>query len=367
MSATYERWRQWFGIPLTERNPHSHDYRLFLASYQLCTVGLILHALFIPMFVWLRVPVLAGFNVLSVVAYLVALSLSGRGRLATALWIIFAEVNLHAVLAVLLVGWDSGFGYYLLANGPMLFLNADWPLARRTLAAVVPVLLLAALHGYSLNQGPLYEIGRSVRLVLYDFNLLATFAMLSYVAYSYSKGARESEKQLRAATRSLEELAATDPLTGLLNRRAMTQEIDQEISRFDRRPRSFVVAIGDLDGFKAINDRYGHDAGDFVLTRVADLMTGFLRSHDVISRWGGEEFVILLPDTDVDGALDTVDRLRERLATSVFVFEGQSLNVSITFGLCAYRDRMSRDEYLKRADNALYRGKEMGRNQVVVA
>lgn len=357
----------WLGPSLSEDAASPYDYRLLLASQNLFTAGLVLHALFIPLFASLGVVSMAWVNVLSVAAYVLALSLNRRHHPAAALWIAFVEVDAHAVLAVVLVGWDTGFAYYLLATGPMLFLNTQWPLIRRFTVVLLPVLLLAWLRDYGLAYSPAHQIDPAIRKVLYDFNLLATFAVLSFLAYFYSKGARDSERRLRAATRSLEALAATDPLTGLLNRRAMTQEIDHEISRFARQPRAFVLAIGDLDGFKAINDRYGHDAGDSVLSGIARVMTEFLRSHDIVSRWGGEEFVILLPDTDIDGALDTVDRLRERVAGARFAVEGRTLSISITFGLCAYASGMSRDDCLKRADMALYRGKQMGRNQVVVA
>ncbi|MEJ2508508.1 MAG: GGDEF domain-containing protein [Gammaproteobacteria bacterium] len=367
MRPLSERWQRWFETPPGAEDRPPHDYRLFLAGQMLFGVALVLHVLFIPLFVGLGVSSLALFNVLSVLTYALCLWLNRRGRSGAALWFAFAEVHLHALLAVVLVGWDTGFGYYLLATGPMLFLHTGWSMTKKVLAVLVPVALLAGLHDYSLAHAPLHTINAAAKLTLYDFNLLATLAVLSYLAHFYSKGAHRSEAQLRAVSRSLEEQAATDPLTGLLNRRAMIREIENEISRFERQPRGFVLAIGDLDGFKEVNDRYGHDAGDLVLNRVATIMTEFLRSHDVTSRWGGEEFVILLPDTDIDGGLDTVDRLRERLAQSDIVFQGEALGVSITFGLCAYEAGMSRDTCLKRADEALYRGKQMGRNRVVVA
>lgn len=360
-------WQHWLGPTLTEDDPSPYGYRLLLAGQNLFTAGLVLHVLFIPLFASLGVASLAWINVLSVATYVLALALNRHHHTAAALWIAFMEVNAHAVLAVALVGWNTGFAYYLLATGPMLFLNTRWPLVKRIAIALLPVLLLAWLHNVGLAYVPPHQIAAAIRGALYDFNLLATFTVLSFLAYVYSKGARDSERRLRAATRSLEALAATDSLTGLLNRRAMTQGIDREISRFARQPRAFVVAMGDLDGFKAINDRYGHDAGDTVLSGIARVMTEFLRGHDIISRWGGEEFVILLPDTDIDGGLDTIERLRERVAGAELPIQGRTLSVSITLGLCAYVGGMSRDECLKRADTALYRGKQMGRNRVVVA
>jgi len=345
----------------------SHEYRLYLAVQKVFAVGLILHALFVPLFLWLGVASLAAFNLLSLGAYALGLTLNRRGRLGPALWLAFAEVHLHAALAVVVVGWDTGFAYYLLATGPMLFLNTHWHLAKKLIALLVPLVVLGGLHHYALLYPPLQTVAAPVRLALYDFNLLTTLAVLSYLAYFYAKGAQESESRLHALSRSFEQQATTDALTGLLNRRAMTERIDQEISRFERQPRSFVLAMGDLDRFKEINDRFGHDAGDHVLGQVAAAMQSFLRGHDAISRWGGEEFVLLLPDTDVDGGLDTVDRLRGRVAQAPMSFDGKSLNVSITFGLCAYQAGLSRDECLKRADRALYRGKQMGRNRVVVA
>lgn len=176
----------------------------------------------------------------------------------------------------------------------------------------------------------------------------------------------ERTAELSEVNRRLAETASIDPLTGLYNRRGLTSEAESEIQRVFRTGRAFSVVLTDVDRFKSINDRYGHACGDHVLTRVAAKLREQVRDVDRVARWGGEEFLLLLPETDCEGAAVLAEKLREGVADNLIEFEGQRLQVTMTFGVSSFRKGESLDSCIARADQALYRGKEEGRNKVMI-
>jgi two-component system, cell cycle response regulator len=176
----------------------------------------------------------------------------------------------------------------------------------------------------------------------------------------------EKNIQLSDTMKQLEIAARTDPLTELLNRRRIIELIEIEAIRYARSKKIFTIAIGDIDLFKNINDNYGHDGGDFVLKTVADTITAMIRKQDSASRWGGEEFLILLPETDIKGAKNLTEKVMGKIAACEFASININLNVTMTFGIAEYDAGASIDSTIKKADIALYEGKNKGRNCVVV-
>lgn len=157
-----------------------------------------------------------------------------------------------------------------------------------------------------------------------------------------------------------------DPLTGVHNRRSMMAELDRERDRALRTGAGLCVALCDVDHFKSVNDKYGHSVGDQVLLAVVGRLIANLRPYDSIYRFGGEEFLIALPDADKGRAVGVAERLRRALCdTEVAVSEEMSLPVTASFGLCMVEEDASLDETIGRADRALYRAKHDGRNRVV--
>ncbi len=177
----------------------------------------------------------------------------------------------------------------------------------------------------------------------------------------------KTNRELNKANQDLVHLSRTDPLTGLSNRRDMVEIIKKEQQRFSRSANKFSIIMADIDDFKEINDIYGHDGGDFILKSLAQLMTSLIRKQDSVSRWGGEEFLFLLPETDLTGGKALAEKIRKNIAITPYVFSDKELPVTMTFGVALFNKPMRMDECIKQADEALYKGKMNGKNQVVLA
>lgn len=169
----------------------------------------------------------------------------------------------------------------------------------------------------------------------------------------------------RITARELERAARTDPVTELANRRLMVERIEHEIHRARRSGRPFALVMADIDRFKTINDEHGHGIGDAVLIEIARRFGSQLRAQDTLARWGGEEFLVLLPDTAVAGALIAGEKLRATASSTPLVIHSTSIPLSVTFGVTEYVDGMSVDDCVRAADQAMYAGKRDGRDRVV--
>ncbi len=186
----------------------------------------------------------------------------------------------------------------------------------------------------------------------------------------------ELDARIRSALRindlqhTLRHLASKDPLTGLLNRRAFDEIFARELDRSRRYCHDVSICLVDIDHFKSFNDTYGHDVGDEVLVAISKAFKASVRASDFVARWGGEEFVLLLTETDGEGAHLMVDRLRKRVADSSLLASRPDIKVTFSGGLVSVsgpHTSLDLDAILKTADDALYRAKEAGRNRIVMA
>ncbi len=172
---------------------------------------------------------------------------------------------------------------------------------------------------------------------------------------------------LAAQIAELAHWAHTDHLTGLPNRRAFLQGAQLELARIQRNGQSACLVLGDIDHFKAFNDCCGHAAGDRVLQIVSQRLRTGLRAADTVARWGGEEFIMLLPETELLGAQRVAEKCRFAIQNGPVVCLDQETNVTMTFGVSVIGPSGCIDAAIARADEALYTGKNTGRNQVVSA
>lgn len=232
--------------------------------------------------------------------------------------------------------------------------------------AEIPVIFLTA----SQEQAHLllaFEKG-AVDYVTKPFNapeLLArvrTHLELKYTRDKLKELLNEQEK----LSKELERLATTDPLTGVWNRRHLFALAEQEINRASRYQKPFSILMIDIDKFKKINDNYGHCVGDEVLIVMAKVTLRCLRQADFFGRFGGEEFVAVLPETNMDEAAIAADRIRQNIAKIVIYAQQQPLNITVSIGIATYSwEDKTIDTILQRADQALYLAKSQGRNRVI--
>lgn len=209
-----------------------------------------------------------------------------------------------------------------------------------------------------------------------DGTILSFQVLLSIIAWNGSTALyasmrnvterRAAEEKLKEAYNEMKIISRTDPLTELANRRALKESIEYEENRFGRNKECFSIILCDIDDYKKINDTYGHDAGDFVLKELSRLMKESLRKQDILGRWGGDEFLILLPQTKIEGARSLSEKLRKKICKKEFIFNEEIIKLTMTFGVSDYTGTYSYERCITNADKALYQAKELGKNQVIV-
>jgi len=188
-------------------------------------------------------------------------------------------------------------------------------------------------------------------------------AQVCLLVYDVTENA-VSKLQLEAANQELARLSRTDRLTELFNRGYWEECLNQEFLREQRSGGESSLIMFDIDHFKPVNDTHGHQAGDEVIRKVAQLLKSMARETDFAGRYGGEEFVLLLPDTGAQGALGVAERLRKALESKPIQYEELSLQITISLGISVFSpDLVSAHHWLERADQALYQAKNAGRNQ----
>ncbi|MBI3252384.1 MAG: GGDEF domain-containing protein [Candidatus Omnitrophica bacterium] len=185
---------------------------------------------------------------------------------------------------------------------------------------------------------------------------------------------KPSYNDLLARNKALEQRVAflqtqsmTDDVTGLYNHRHMLEEIDREVERAKRHGRALCGIMLDIDNFKSVNDRFGHPAGDRVLREVASLLTGSIRRVDIVGRYGGDEFVVILPETDFPSAQTVADRIQKNIRQEPFDVAESYVSLTISMGIGYFKETrdLSTSDFVERADRALLKAKTLGKNQIV--
>ncbi len=262
------------------------------------------------------------------------------------------------------IGWHVGLQLFLIAAAQLVFMIfTDRQVAARWLFIVI------ASAGFAVCQFVFdpaltpYKFPADVESVLFSVNAAALGLMMVMLAALAHVRSGVAQAQARASASHAELLANTDLLTGLANRRPVVEEL----ARLSRAGGGrYSVAIADLDNFKALNDAFGHTCGDNVLAALGHSLGEQLRESDTIGRWGGEEFIFVLPATDLDDARAMMDRMREAIAGFDIECGRHTHRVTASFGVAdAHGDSMAH-RVINRADDAMYDAKDAGRNNVQV-
>lgn len=318
------------------------------------------HVAFCALFFWAHVNALAYVNIGSVLSYVWVFHLARKGRVEQAWAVTVLEVLGHAILAVSVIGWDTGFHYYILLVIPVAVVSSIRPVILKAITVVGVMMTYLVLDIVLRHREPPSALPPVVIDGLHYFNVVGVMIILIFLAGYYYY-------LIDKAAATLRDMASTDPLTLLKNRRAITEVIRREESRVRRGQPYLSFILCDLDHFKALNDAKGHDAGDAALRAVSQTLLSCMRDVDFAARWGGEEFLAVLPDTDPAGARLVAERIRNRIEAMGFEAGGDTYRLSMTLGVATLQPGEGAEQTIARADAALYEGKRGGRNRVVEA
>lgn len=216
-----------------------------------------------------------------------------------------------------------------------------------------------SLFVYGLTIDFLDEFTKEPDLINTQIEGAVTSAGLFMIAvgiYNTVQRYRRNLRKIQNLNKDLEYQANTDPLTGLYNRRFLVRRLEEEMNRATRHERPLCAMLIDIDDFKQINDQYGHNSGDTVLQKIADLLDRAKRASDIAGRYGGDEFCIVFPDTDLTGVETVSDRLRGMMDSEEIVLPGgDRVSLKISFGAAQWDGREDLARFMDRADRALYR------------
>ena len=235
--------------------------------------------------------------------------------------------------------------------------------SRRLIVLLGLLGILATLAGYAFSL----TIDSGVDSVNRQMVIIAIMT-ITITAHIYMSRQQEFDERLY-------KIATTDTLTGIANRRALLQELQMRISEVIRYGRDLSVILFDLDDFKAVNDKFGHQAGDKMLQKLTQVCSNWLRTADFIGRYGGEEFMVVCPNTDIDGAMALAERIRIAVEQTNFKFSGQKLKMTISIGVTELFNHLENHvapinevqlmhDFIDAADTAMYEAKKAGKNCV---
>ncbi|TVR30901.1 MAG: GGDEF domain-containing protein [Spirochaetaceae bacterium] len=333
-------------------------YRFATVTHYIYLFSFFAHAGFTIVFLLLEAPILAAYNVVSCVVFILAAILNQRGRYRLAFHLAALEVLLHSSLCAFLIGWETGFHYFIPGIIPFAAILPQTSRLRKTLLISLLIAGYGVVYFASDAVASFYQLAPQMVTALNYMNLVLTFGAFSFLVNYLARASTRAEERVTEASR-------TDYLTGVLNRRGMSESLDAARSIARRSGQPLTVIIGDLDDFKMINDNYGHNCGDHVLVAVTERLQSSIREEDLVARWGGEEFLILLPATNTAGAQKVGWKLLASIREQPFICGLHSLRMTITLGLASGTGHETAEDLIGRADRALYYGKQSGKNRLI--
>ena len=335
---------------------------------------LVVHVLLLELFTITNVFVMVVYNLLVIAFYMYIISTIKRKEYFKGYLLTYGEIGVSVIMGTIIVGFQSGFWLYVLtvciSSFCMIMSMSD---VRKKL--YIPFIicfgsLVLVIVLYVITKGkPLPMLAGKVSdgwmSVYFIFNVCVTFLFVIALMHGLVLDMINSSDDLLVQNKALEHTASVDPLTGLMNRRSMETTLEDAMDRAKQRGTLFSLIMGDIDNFKRINDTYGHECGDRALEHVAEVMLRCVRDGDVICRWGGEEFLILVRGNQ-EIAVTVADRIRTTIEKEVITYNDQKIPFTITFGVTSYVPGYRMETLIRQADDHLYIGKTTGKNKVVV-
>jgi diguanylate cyclase (GGDEF)-like protein len=267
-------------------------------------------------------------------------------------------MTLYSVLMLFLVvgGGENSTGILWCYAYPLLVFPLTGHRVGKWLIGAITACAIAAIY-LPEQVGAVYAYPMDFR-----HRFAGSVLFVSMMGYILERARARAIEKTQVAMELLRYHASHDELTGTCNRRGIKQKVQLELHRVIRDRTEMSLVLCDIDLFKRINDAHGHDIGDMALKQVARILTETVRVTDSVGRWGGEEFLILLPNTSLQKGYQLIERVRKQVARQTLIFGDVSLNISISCGICSTRFFSSFDDLIKAADQSLYQAKAEGRN-----
>ncbi len=282
-----------------------------------------------------------------------------------ALLLFHGTLFFSTISLTLISGWETNFQWSMIIPITVIFFDINITMRNKLRFSGFQIISFACLsvltHLTEKNQ----EFTTIFSFLFQTFQTCFYCLIFFVIAYCFCTKFNQAENKLRKINAKLLTMASQDTLTGLPNRRNMNEHLQTLIYEFNRNGKPFCIAIADVDFFKHINDSYGHDAGDFILTSIADMFKTTMRGRGRAARWGGEEFLFCFEGMNGKQAYIILESLRMQIEKKKFLYKDHSLKITMTFGLEEFSQIIGVEATIAKADSKLYQGKTSGRNKVV--
>ncbi len=329
------------------------DFRRYVIVSLLSIFALIIHLFLIYIFWLIGATELSIINLGSVLIWAGSLYINIKGQHDLAILFLCLEVMLHSVFATSYLGLAAGFQHYLWAIAALAVLNARLNMFFAGLFSFLFIVIFACLYLIFADVEYSYRFAQWLEWVHFANIFVAGLPFIfGLVAIRFITVVQEER---------LSELASVDSLTGLYNRRFATDAADKIFKRAARLNEPVSIVIGDIDFFKEVNDRAGHEEGDAVLKRTGLFLKEQFREEDTIARWGGEEFLVVLPGMTGETAFEKIEAVREKFSDE-FAGDTSPCFITMSFGVTECQPGSVFKDSLRKADQAMYASKERGRN-----
>lgn len=302
------------------------------------------------------------FSIVSLVLFILAFVCSYYWSSFTSYCALNIYVLVWTIANVICFGWNIGVQHFIITLLVFCFFSKYRHEKAKLIYTVALLILRIYLYYYCQSHSPVFTLTPEVANVLQIVNTFFVFLSLALTAYIFSADSQELEGKLIEYNRQLMKQANTDTLTGLYNRRSTMEFLDSLLKNPENQ---ISICLCDIDFFKHVNDTYGHDVGDVVLKKISDTFRKELPQDSFISRWGGEEFLLIFPKLNGDDAVIALEKLRQKIKEIVFDGVFETFSISLTYGLVEYDYHSDMTTILKEADEKLYLGKESGRDRII--
>lgn len=316
-------------------------------------------------FYYLEEPVLLGFSIFALTFYLIGYFLVDKRPILFAYLTYFMAI-IFTVLTTYFLGWGTGFHWWFFAIISMLhFIARPGDMRNYGLGGIVIVIFC----GLYLISGETTFLNSKLlghwRLLIVNFNIISVFLIIFCVGLLSRMVLLSVNDKDNQRINRLEWMVLYDNLTDVYNRRTMEKIINRRLEQVSKN-QPLALVFADIDNFKELNDRYHHQFGDQILASVADILRQNFRVKDIVSRWGGEEFVVLLPTVEVEKVYDIVEQVRQQIEQTDFFYNHQLVKLTMTFGVVVSWAGNALTDVVEWADQCMYQGKARGKNQVVL-